>query len=258
MKTCLFCKTKFEQKPNTKGLFCSKKCYFESRKGISTKNSGQFKKGQVPHNAGKGKKWYCKTCKEEFKKSNGSRRVYCSHECKLNGYWGKVNKTLNIGRKASKELRKLRSEMAKKNQSYKALFKPGVREKALENASKANKGKPSWNRGGEALWAKGENNVNWKGGISKETRKQRIKFKRLFQKQVLKRDNYTCQICNIRGVELHVDHIQSWSKFPKLRFDLENCRTLCKSCHYLQTYGRKMTDKSMSWGRNLKLLKEGY
>jgi 5-methylcytosine-specific restriction endonuclease McrA len=57
---------------------------------------------------------------------------------------------------------------------------------------------------------------------------------------VLKRDNYTCISCRIKGgwnkelkkdIKLEVDHIKSFSEYPELRFDTNNGRTLCRDCH---------------------------
>jgi 5-methylcytosine-specific restriction endonuclease McrA len=48
---------------------------------------------------------------------------------------------------------------------------------------------------------------------------------------VFKRDDYTCQLCGIRGTYLEADHIKPWAYFPELRFELSNGRTLCKTCH---------------------------
>jgi len=50
-------------------------------------------------------------------------------------------------------------------------------------------------------------------------------------KQVFERDNYTCQFCKKRGGKLQADHIKPYSKFPEIRWDLDNGRTLCIPCH---------------------------
>jgi len=52
-----------------------------------------------------------------------------------------------------------------------------------------------------------------------------------WRKTVFERDNYTCQICNERGGELHPDHIKQFAYYPELRFEPSNGRTLCASCH---------------------------
>jgi 5-methylcytosine-specific restriction endonuclease McrA len=76
-------------------------------------------------------------------------------------------------------------------------------------------------------------------------------FRKTIQKQVLERDDYTCQICGQKGNELQVDHIQPWAEYVELRFDINNCRTLCMRCHYKVTYGREMPITVKKWGYNL-------
>ncbi len=93
-----------------------------------------------------------------------------------------------------------------------------------------------------------ENHPMWKGGITPFLEAERARFRKTIQKEVLKRDNYTCQLCGTRGGILHVDHIQSWDKYIELRFEMSNCRTLCQKCHYKITYGKPMTEKSIYWG----------
>jgi 5-methylcytosine-specific restriction endonuclease McrA len=98
----------------------------------------------------------------------------------------------------------------------------------------------------------GDNNPHWRGGVTSSNRLERKKFRDTVQKQVFERDDYTCQMCGKRGVALQVDHIQSWKEYVELRFDINNCRTLCQSCHYQITFGRPMPDRITAWGHNLK------
>lgn len=97
---------------------------------------------------------------------------------------------------------------------------------------------------------KGENNGAWKGGITSDNYKERRKFKKLLQKKIFERDNYTCQICGTRGGKLQVDHIRSWSHNIELRFNINNCRTLCMACHYKITFGRRIPEGVTNWGHN--------
>lgn len=51
------------------------------------------------------------------------------------------------------------------------------------------------------------------------------------RKRVFERDNYTCMNCGKVGGNLNAHHIKPFSVYPKLRFELSNGLTLCKSCH---------------------------
>lgn len=65
---------------------------------------------------------------------------------------------------------------------------------------------------------------------------------RKWVKEILKRDNYTCQMCNEVGGKLQADHIKPYSLCEEYeKWDLENGRTLCVKCHKnTPTYGGKM------------------
>jgi len=73
-----------------------------------------------------------------------------------------------------------------------------------------------------------------------------------WRKAVFARDDYTCQICKVRGGYIEADHIKPWAYFPNLRFELDNGRTLCRTCHNAtkinykkmrEMYGPDLTDK---------------
>ncbi len=100
-------------------------------------------------------------------------------------------------------------------------------------------------------WGKtrtGEKNPRWQGGITGTDTEQRNRFNRELRELILARDNYTCQVCQTEDSgNLQIDHIKRWSEYPELRFELDNCRTLCRPCHYYITYKRKMP-KSSRWG----------
>lgn len=85
--------------------------------------------------------------------------------------------------------------------------------------------------------------------ITPETKLQRSKFTEL-SKLCIQRDDYTCQLCNLKGTDLNAHHIYPWANYPELRFDLNNVITLCKRCHF-----EKAHDCNFHSGLNLDIQK---
>lgn len=87
---------------------------------------------------------------------------------------------------------------------------------------------------------RGPNASNWD---HTRTMEERIKDRRYpeyyeWRRNVFERDDYTCQICGLRGGRLNAHHIQAFAKFPELRTEVSNGVTLCNECH--STYHRKI------------------
>lgn len=114
--------------------------------------------------------------------------------------------------------------------------------KGIEGVCKANSG--SFTKGcpkpkNAYEWKRSEYNPNWKGGVTGELRLARnCKAYKEWCKKVFERDNYTCQICGDgcekgRGkhITLNAHHINSFAKYPELRYDISNGITLCYPCH---------------------------
>ena len=114
-----------------------------------------------------------------------------------------------------------------------------------EKISKNRKGITSWNKGKPAPWTskrnkidnclrRGEKHWHWKGGIGTERHKEmaRQEYKQ-WRSDVFKRDNWTCQTCQARGVYLEAHHIKPWAEYPELRYETSNGVTLCLPCHKL-------------------------
>ena len=74
------------------------------------------------------------------------------------------------------------------------------------------------------------NNLQWKGGFSISYQKQLAERRwEKIVKQVYKRDNYQCQICGERDIQIDCHHIIPW----RISHDdsLKNLIAVCKSCH---------------------------
>lgn len=52
-----------------------------------------------------------------------------------------------------------------------------------------------------------------------------------WREAVLIRDNYTCQTCGKVSSSNDVHHIVPWKENAELRFEIDNGKTLCRSCH---------------------------
>ena len=115
------------------------------------------------------------------------------------------------------------------------------------NNGLAKKGQAPWNKGLKGVQIstrkgipqpqfRGENHWNWRGGESKKERQilmNQVEYK-LWRKAVFERDRWTCVECNYRSkgkTDINADHIKPWSLYPKLRYAIDNGRTLCVPCH---------------------------
>ena len=151
----------------------------------------------------------CKQCNIEFTPKRDTKGLFCSYNC----YW---------------ESKKGNSDCAKNFGKFEV-----------------------WNKGIKIDRDTHPTFGNWKGGITPQDKIDRKRFSETISKEVFERDDYTCQICLQRGKRLHADHIKSWYEYPELRFDIDNCRTLCVPCHYYITFKKKMSPNN-KWGYKYK------
>lgn len=74
----------------------------------------------------------------------------------------------------------------------------------------------------------------WNKGLGMTPLELRVRWSseyKAWRKAVFERDDYSCIWCGAKETELHADHIKAFSKYPDLRVDISNGRTLCKPCH---------------------------
>jgi len=96
------------------------------------------------------------------------------------------------------------------------------------------------------LGKRGKDANNWKGGKTSESkrRRSRVEWKE-WRQAVYERDDWTCQKCLNRGVNLHPHHILNHYSNIDLVYEVNNGITFCKNCHYEfhSTYGFKKNNE---------------
>jgi len=161
---------------------------------------------------------------------------------------------INKGRPRPPFSKEWRDNMRKAKLGYK------VSEEVKKKISLAHKGKPKPQTAIAMRKRIGILNNNWKGGLSSLHQQIRNTFNyRLWRSDIYKRDNYTCQHCFMRGGYIEADHIKPLALIvQECKIDcvekaincdelwnINNGRTLCKSCHYkTHTYGRPQKKQS--------------
>jgi len=164
------------------------------------------------------------------------RKKFCSHSCVykyLNKKYGLIppRQTPEVSERAGK-IRSLRMKLG---------LIPKPPEPTKETRKKA------------GLKMRGKNHWKW---IKDRTKLKKSRFNcserfaiSTWRKDVMERDNYTCQATNKIGGKLEVHHIFNYSDYPKKRYEIENGVTLLKDVHrqFHKIYGfRNNTKEQLS------------
>lgn len=173
----------------------------------------EFKKGMKPWNANRNIELECQYCKTRFSVPIFRRDTakFCKLVCKQKGV---------------------------KSDPWKNKTERTHTQEARDKISKYQRDNPR----------RGENIYNWKGGTGTERHQAMGKYQyKEWRLAVFIRDDYTCQVCLVKGMHLNADHIEKWADNPELRYEVSNGRTLCRACHYYVTFKQKMPATS-KWG----------
>jgi hypothetical protein len=176
-------------------------------------------------------------------------RAKISNSLKGKTVWNKGKKGLQVawnkgktGKKQSQYTRDKRRDSLLRN----GKMQHGKRsEETRRKISNAKMGSIPWNKGLYGLNS-GEKAINWKGGLTPESKRIRNSCEYIFwRKQIYIRDNFTCTICNEHGGRLNAHHINNFADFPELRFVIDNGITMCKKCHkeFHKTCGKQNNTK---------------
>lgn len=171
----------------------------------------------------------CRFCKKEFVCLK-NRRVFCSDYCRLMIFREIGRSPENIEKSRIRQKKRWDSGFFTKESIQKMIDGPKGRIKTPEEIQKAVRS----HTGVKRPYMSGHNHPNWKGGLTKISKRIRYSMEgNRWRKDVLVRDNYTCQICGEKDLsKLEIHHIKSFAKYPELRLDINNGKTLCESCHW--------------------------
>jgi len=193
------------------------------------------------------------------------KKITCSRNC--HKIWQKqILWEDRIGLEKAEQIRKIRSEAARKNNPSKnpdvakkisnsmkqyCELNPGIRSgenNSFYRKSHTPQRKQKWSENKKGKWAynllqkekqkenspKRENHPNWLGGISNGD--YGLEFNQELKKTVKEAYNFTCQNCLSKELELDIHHID----YDKKNNSLNNLIPLCKKCHGKTNYNREL------------------
>mgnify|MGYP001576636482 CR=1 FL=1 len=106
----------------------------------------------------------------------------------------------------------------------------------IGNKSNTGRKLPEEHRKNVSESLKGKKHWNWQGGLTNINHAFRNSFEsKEWNQKVKTRDGYKCRIGNKDCCgKLEAHHILSWSKYPELRYNINNGITLCRFHHPLK------------------------
>lgn len=178
----------------------------------------------------------CKICGIEFEKPVNcslkewnTKRQCCSKKCADKSKVGHVAWNKGLTEQNSEKMRIVAEHCREAFRSGHAQqWSKGLKGEAHplygRNLSDEHRAKISHAHTGDKHW-------NWKGGITDEVLRLRNKMQyQEWRKRVLAKNGKTCQECGTTK-QIHCHHIKSFRHFPDLRYDVNNAKVLCASCH---------------------------
>jgi len=202
----------------------------------------------------------CEFCKKHYAWEEGRGKRFCSRDC-----WKNANKEFQkyfpetfikrkeFMKKLGNSLKgKSKSEGHKRNigKARKKSFKEGkwkpftFGKKGIHLSSKTEfkKNHKPWNKDKPYYQIRGEKNFNWVGGSSRD---RGLGWEYL-SRQIIKRDDYTCQLCGKTNCVLHTHHIIPY-RISKDNSST-NLITLCDSCHTkIENKIRRILKENIEW-----------
>lgn len=201
---CKFCGTSILSHVSAPRIYCSKECRCADGKKART----------------------CVYCSSVFIPEYMAGTKYCSIECEQSA---ELDFRLKL---EQKEEEKTARVLAKKKLKTIVFCKIcGSRLEVYRSSGKKYCSKECYFKS-VSLRQQGDKHHNWKGGVTEQRDKVRTHpLYKDWRKKVFERDDYTCQSCFSKGLEIHAHHMSSYKDNPKERLKLANGITLCGECH---------------------------
>ena len=200
---CNYCGKEFTN-GHKESKFCSRQC------------SSLYNKKQVEFTC----EWCGKICSQAEHQYNRSKHHFCSRECK--GKWGSENLTgeNSYGWQGGKI--KIKCDYC------------GVEFEKIPSLVKDNNfcSQKCCNKWRSENWV-GENSPSWKPELTQDEREQNRHGHSQWRKQVLERDNYTCQLSGQVGGKLNAHHLNAYNSDKEHRTDVDNGITITEELHKL-------------------------
>lgn len=221
IKECANCGKEISRKKSeakAKFSYCSIKCRNEHMKVRNIKKNN-------PNWKAKTITVQCDYCRKNFEYKNYTKRThkYCSRECK--------SKHQSITLKSENNPNfKNKTIHTKCDCCKKEITVPEHKKKKRKNVYCSVKCKNEHNG---TLYS-GVNNPNYINGLSHD---YRIRYRIVegynqWRKNVMQRDNFTCQLCgDSKGGNLHAHHLDGYNWAKAKRTEIDNGITLCSTCH---------------------------
>ena len=183
--------------------FCSRECFSIWRSKLVGNKSPNFKNAKI--------NYICEKCGNKFSGYTKNRK-YCSIECKK----------LATRERYIRECYYCGNQYELRKSEIKVIEERGYKHNFCSKECK-NKYYSGMNN---YMWLDDRNLLKDQSHSIRESKEMKD-----WRKQVFERDDWTCQECDKRGIELNAHHIKQFAKYPELRFNINNGVTLCKLCH---------------------------
>lgn len=210
---CQQCGKQYEvYRSRSDSKYCSEDCHYESKKGKNIPWLDEIRKEGVCLNSGK----------THFKK--GERPSPETEFEKGHDPWNKGEKNVYSDETLKKMSKQRKGMRVSKETEFKEGHTPWNKNMCMPDDW-------AWNKGKEVPSLQGENNHNWKGGVSDE--RDKIKKSKEYQQwrlAVYREDGFACVKCDSKD-DIVAHHIEGFADNPDKRTDKENGVTFCRSCH---------------------------